>query len=43
MEISVLGSRYSGQTIDIPLTAKRDTAAALRLFRKAIRQHGEHE
>lgn len=32
-----------GQTIDFLLTAKRDTAAALRFFRKAIRQHGEAE
>lgn len=30
-----------GQTIDFLLTAKRDAAAALRFFRKAIRQHGE--
>jgi transposase-like protein len=33
----------SGQTIDFLLTAKRDTAAALRFFRKAIRHHGEPE
>ena len=33
----------SGQTIDFLLTAKRDAAAALRFFRKAIRQHGEPE
>lgn len=33
----------NGQTIDFLLTAKRDTAAALRFFRKAIRQHGEPE
>jgi putative transposase len=33
----------SGQTIDFILTAKRDAAAALRFFRKAIRQHGEPE
>ncbi len=26
-----------------PKTAKRDAAAALRFFRKAIRQHGEPE
>lgn len=32
-----------GQTIDFLLTAKRDTAAALRFFRKAIRHHGEPE
>jgi transposase-like protein len=32
-----------GQTIDFLLTAKRDTPAALRFFRKAIRQHGEPE
>ena len=32
-----------GQTIDFLLTAKRDTAAALRFFSKAIRQHGEPE
>ena len=30
-----------GQTIDFLLTDKRDTAAALRFFRKAIRHHGE--
>ncbi|EEQ12622.1 transposase [Yersinia frederiksenii] len=33
----------SGQTIDFLLTVKRDAAAALRFFRKAIRQHGEPE
>ena len=33
----------SGQTIDFLLTAKRDAAAALRFFRKAISQHGEPE
>ena len=33
----------SGQTIDFLLTAKRDAAAALRFFRKAIRLHGEPE
>jgi len=33
----------NGQTIDFLLTAKRDTAAALRFFRKAIRHHGEPE
>ncbi len=32
-----------GKTIDFLLTAKRDTAAALRFFRKAIRHHGEPE
>lgn len=32
-----------GQTIDFLLTAKRDAAAALRFFRKAIRQHVEPE
>lgn len=32
-----------GQTIDFLLTAKRDAPAALRFFRKAIRQHGEPE
>ena len=32
-----------GQAIDFLLTAKRDTAAALRFFRKAIRHHGEPE
>lgn len=31
----------AGQTIDFLLTAKRDTAATLRFFRKAIRQHDE--
>jgi putative transposase len=31
----------AGQTIDFLLTAKRDTAAALRFFRKVIRHHGE--
>ncbi|CNI84723.1 transposase [Yersinia rohdei] len=31
------------KTIDFLLTAKRDAAAALRFFRKAIRQHGEPE
>ncbi|WP_447873324.1 DDE-type integrase/transposase/recombinase, partial [Serratia fonticola] len=29
-----------GKTIDFLLTAKRDAAAALRFFRKAIRQQG---
>lgn len=33
----------NGQTIDFLLTAKRDAVAALRFFRKAIRQHGEPE
>ena len=33
----------SGQIIDFLLTAKRDSAAALRFFRKAIRYHGEPE
>ncbi|MEI9539862.1 IS6 family transposase [Enterobacter cancerogenus] len=33
----------SGQTIDFLQTARRDTAAALRFFRKAIRHHGEPE
>ncbi|MDE9455208.1 IS6 family transposase [Xenorhabdus bovienii] len=33
----------TGQTIDFLLTAKQDTAAALRFFRKAIRHHGEPE
>ena len=32
-----------GQTIDFLLTARRDAAATLRFFRKAIRQHGEPE
>ena len=32
-----------GLTSDFLLTAKRDTAAILRFFRKAIRQHGEPE
>ncbi|KAB8307525.1 IS6 family transposase [Erwinia endophytica] len=31
------------QTIDFLLTAKRDAAAALRFFRKALRQHDEPE
>ena len=30
-----------GQTIDFLLTAKRDAAAALRFFRKAVRNNGE--
>jgi transposase-like protein len=30
-----------GETIDFLLTAKRDAAAALRFFCRAIRQHGE--
>ncbi|MFP7609913.1 IS6 family transposase [Serratia quinivorans] len=33
----------TGQTIDFLLTARRDEAAALRFFRKAIRHHGEPE
>lgn len=33
----------AGQTIDFLLTAKRDAAAALRFFRKAINHHGEPE
>ncbi|MBC3219669.1 IS6 family transposase [Serratia fonticola] len=33
----------SGLTIDFLLAAKRDTAAALRFFRQAIRHHGEPE
>lgn len=33
----------AGQTIDFLLTAKRDAAAALCFFRKAIRHHGEPE
>jgi putative transposase len=33
----------SGQTIDFLLAAKRDTAAPLRFFRKAIHHHGEPE
>ncbi|EIC83146.1 ISYps1 transposase [Serratia sp. M24T3] len=33
----------AGQTIDFLLTAKRDAAAALRFFRKAVRHHGEPE
>ena len=33
----------AGQTIDFLLTAKRDAAATLRFFRKAIRHHGEPE
>ncbi|QIP94576.1 IS6 family transposase [Serratia fonticola] len=37
------GVDTSGQTIDFLLAAKRDTAAALRFFRKAIRHHGEPE
>ena len=32
-----------GQTIDFLLTARRDAAATLRFFRKAIRHHGEPE
>ncbi|PHM53526.1 transposase [Xenorhabdus hominickii] len=31
----------AGQMIDFLLTANRDTAAALRFFRKALRSHGE--
>jgi putative transposase len=31
----------AGQTVDCLLTARRDAAAALRFFRKAIRHHGE--
>ncbi|EFR2683607.1 IS6 family transposase [Salmonella enterica] len=33
----------AGHTIDFLLTAKRDAAAALRFFRKAVRHHGEPE
>lgn len=33
----------AGQTIDFLFTAKRDTAAALRFFRKTICHHGEPE
>lgn len=33
----------AGQTVDFLLTAKRDAAAALRFFRKAICHHGEPE
>jgi len=33
----------AGQTIDFLLTAKRDAAAALRFFHKAIRHRGEPE
>ena len=33
----------AGQTVDFLLTARRDAAAALRFFRKAIRHHGEPE
>ena len=33
----------NGQTIDFLLTSKRDAAAALRFFRKAIRHHDEPE
>lgn len=33
----------AGQTIDFLLTARRDAAAALRFYRKAIRHHGEPE
>ncbi|MDX7992739.1 IS6 family transposase [Xenorhabdus littoralis] len=33
----------TGKTIDFLLIAKRDAAAALRFFRKAIRHHGEPE
>ena len=33
----------SGQTVDFLLTARRDAAAALRFFRKAIHHHGEPE
>lgn len=33
----------TGQTIYFLLAAKRDAAAALRFFRKAIRHHGEPE
>ncbi|MCG3472504.1 IS6 family transposase [Xenorhabdus bovienii] len=33
----------TGQTTDFLLTAKRDAAAALRFFRKAIRHHSEPE
>jgi transposase-like protein len=33
----------AGQTIGFLLTAKRDAAAALRFFCKAIRHHGEPE
>ena len=37
------GVDTAGQTIGFLLTARRDAAAALRFFRKAIRHHGEPE
>ncbi|EFE93391.1 hypothetical protein HMPREF0758_4973 [Serratia odorifera DSM 4582] len=33
----------AGQTIEFLLIAKRDTAAALSFFRKAIRHHGKSD
>ncbi len=43
MEISLPRGGSSGQTIDFLLTAKRDIAAVLCFFLKAIRHHSEPE
>lgn len=43
MEIPYRAVDSTGKTIDFLLTAKGDTVAALRFFRKTILHHGESE
>ena len=40
MEVPYRAVDKEGQTIDFLLTARRDKKAALRFFKKAVRQHG---